>query len=311
LLVYGSAECYWTETHYANKRGNQTTHFRGEEIYLNQRTYLFGHKGADAIEVQPGTHRYEFACQLPPMLPGSFEAKHGRVSYRIKAVLDIPWGFDKESTLLFTVVSHDDLNLDPALKIPCHCEEIKRFCCCFCLSDPLIMTVTLSKTGFVPGEVIPVKIVFKNTSSTDIDATRMSLSRHIRYNSNTPRSKTKHEHEKLIQSQFGGCKRGQQKPYQCNLTLPSTLLKSNAKICRVVQVSYEVKIEAVASGCCSNNIVFRIPITIGSIPLDLNPPVPMQAYAQQNQIKTAPSSQLMPASAPLLDLRKKMTFMVT
>lgn len=189
FVVYGAAKCHWTETKREtqgtgeNRRTvTRTISFDGKEVYLNTRTYLFGYKSADAVEVTSGTHRYDFECLLPPQLPASFEASHGSIRYHVEAVLDVPWSFDKEFELQFTVARNDDLNFQPYLKIPSQSEKIKRFCCLFCESEPLILTVTLPCTGYSPGQNIPVTIVYNNKSNVTITATRINLKRTIEYN---------------------------------------------------------------------------------------------------------------------------------
>lgn len=188
--VYGVACCHWTESQSRttgsgeNRRTtNHTVHFRGENVYLNTKTYLFGYDGAPAVEIPSGTHRYNFALQLPPLLPASFEATHGHIRYDIEAVLDVPWGFDREFKLQFTVLrNNDDLNHDPLLRIPCQMEDITTFCCFCCQSAPLIMTVNVPRTGFAPGQNIPININFVNKSDVDVTRTKINLKRIIRYN---------------------------------------------------------------------------------------------------------------------------------
>jgi Arrestin (or S-antigen), N-terminal domain/Arrestin (or S-antigen), C-terminal domain len=311
FLVYGAAECHWTERQRTSsgflsdrdRNRTHTVHYKGEEVYLNQRTYLFGHPGADAVEVQQGTHRYDFACQLPPMLPASFEASLGHIRYKVKAVLDIPWGFDKEFNLQLTIIRHDDLNLNPALKMPSYSERIQSFgCCLFCNSAPVMMSVVLPYSGFVPGQVVPVTITYKNRSTTDINSTRLSLIRHTRFNSHTPEYKTRFDSEKMVKYQAGGCRRGEEQIINCELTLPMTMLKSNSTFCRVVQISYEVIIEGVTGGC-SKNLRMSIPIEIGSIPLNFNPAALMQPAVGSNQFGVFPPNA---PTAPMdtFDLRK-------
>lgn len=187
-MVYGAAKCHWTETRNVSSgsgRGRttrtETIHFNGKDVYLNTRTYLFGADGGDAITMPSGTHRYDFACQLPPQLPASFEASHGDIRYKVQAVLDVPWGFDKEFDIQFTVVRTDDLNLKPQLKIPCQGEEMKRFCCLFCESEPMIMTVTVPYFGYTPGQDVHVKIKYDNKSNVEITATKINLKRMIEF----------------------------------------------------------------------------------------------------------------------------------
>lgn len=182
LNVYGAAKCHWTEAAGDGQKLNTTIHYKGKDVYLNTKTYLFGSEDGNAIEKASGIHKYHFTCLLPAQLPASFEASHGNICYNIEAVLDIPWGFNKYFKLHFALLRHDDLNSLPELAIPSISEEIKQFCCCFCLSDPLIMTVTLPCSGFTPGQSIPIKISYSNKSTVNVVESNISLKRIICYN---------------------------------------------------------------------------------------------------------------------------------
>lgn len=128
-----------------------------------------------------GTHRFDFACQLPPLLPASFEGSKGNIRYKVEACLDVPWGFDKEFDLSFTVVRNDDLNLQPELKIPSQGEEITRFCCLFCESEPLLMTVSIPFSGYAPGQNINVTVTYNNKSDVEVQHTRICLKRTVEF----------------------------------------------------------------------------------------------------------------------------------
>ena len=187
--MYGAAKCHWTETEQRtqgtgkNRRTvNHTIHYTGKDVYLNSVNYLFGHAGADAVELPSGTHRYNLIFQVPVLVPASFEAKHGSIRYHVEAVLDVPWGFDTEFKVQFRVARNIDLNYQPELKLGSHNEEIKRFCCLCCESDPLMVTLKLPFIGFVPGQGIPYEIWYVNRSDVAVRGTKISLRRIIRYN---------------------------------------------------------------------------------------------------------------------------------
>lgn len=149
---------------------------------MNARTYLLGHQGRQSSEMQPGVYRYTFETLLPSMLPASFEGAHGDIRYNVEACLDIPWRFDKEYKLPFHVVRNDDLNAFPDLKIPFRNEQLKTFCCLFCKSEPLIITVTIPCGGFTPGSSIPITIEYINKSDVEIDSTKINLKRTVKFN---------------------------------------------------------------------------------------------------------------------------------
>lgn len=257
----------------------------GKTVYLNTRTYLFGSEGGILVEIPSGIHKYEFSVRLPSEVPASFEASNGHIRYNVEAVLDVPWDFDQEFKLPFNVFRVFDLNFHPELKIPCKSEEIKRFSCCFCQSEPLIMTVTVPQSGFVPGEKILVTVDYDNRSDIAIISTKISLKRTIRYKSQTPRPKTKLEIEKIVEVFVAGVDPSSSNVVERYLVLPPSMPNSNEQFCDVVQITYELKVEG-ETPAFSNNIELSLPITIGSVQFNND---------QQHGVAAASSSN---ASAP-------------
>lgn len=189
FILHGEAYCTWNErvqkqVGIGNVRRTETRtiHYEGKDVYLNTRTYLYGRQGGSSVDMASGTYRYNFECQLPHSIPASFEGSYGHIRYYIEACLDIPWRFDKEYRIQFTVVRNDDLNERPELKIPCRQEEFAKFCCLFCQSAPMIMTATIPCSGFTPGQMIPVTVNFDNKSTVKVDRTKINFKRFIRFN---------------------------------------------------------------------------------------------------------------------------------
>lgn len=189
FIVSGFAYCSWTESEtYETGTGDnrrtetRTTTYSAKDVYLNTKTYLFGMEGATATEMAAGTYRYDFVCQLPELIPASFEGLHGHIRYSIEAILDIPWRFDKKFIVQFIVVRNDNLNDYPDLRIACQGEEIKTFCCLCCASKPLIVNLTLPFTGYAPGQNINVKIDYNNNSGVEVERTKIKLKRTVRFN---------------------------------------------------------------------------------------------------------------------------------
>ena len=177
VVIYGSAQCKWSETREIHERSNgtrtntryETIYYTGKDVYLNTKKFLFGSYSSESVEILGGIHRYNFAFPLPPMLPTTFEAPQGSIRYNIEAVLEVPWGFNRRSKLPLNVVHHENLNLQPELKHPIESEESKRFCCLFCKSQPLMMTVTLPCSGFAQGQSIAVTVGYVNQSNVKVE----------------------------------------------------------------------------------------------------------------------------------------------
>jgi hypothetical protein len=103
---------------------------------------------------------------IPKAAPSSINEKHGSVRYDVRIKYDRPWAIDDEFVESFTVVCPVDLNLYPILKNPAEKATITTFGYCCCESEPVHFTVSIPKTGFVPGEMVNLKAHINNPTST-------------------------------------------------------------------------------------------------------------------------------------------------
>lgn len=299
IIIHGIAKCHWTEhrsrsvgTGKNRRTEHYTVSYDGNQTFLNSKTYLFGRSGADAIEMQPGTFSYNFACELPLLLPETLAASHGSIAYSVEAVLDIPWRFDKEIQTYFTVVRHDNLNDYPELRMAQRQEEIKTFCCLFCQSGPCMLTVTIPYGGYAAGQTIPIKIEYCNQSNVDVERTRIRLKRFTNFTSQTPETKTKSEKMDVVQIMVDGVKQGTNNNMECSLLLPSILVSSNGRFCRVVRTEYVLQVEGVVGDCHSNPKI-NIPIEIGRVAI---------ADFVQQPTTYFPQQPIVAPTAPLVDI---------
>lgn len=103
-------------------------------------------------------------------LPPTFKSSFGNIKYilvttvhRLRKTDDI---FKNE----FTIKRDLDLNLEPSdIKSVVQDEKIKRFCCWCCSSQNLKICSEVSRTGFVPGDTIDVKVSITNGSDVLVD----------------------------------------------------------------------------------------------------------------------------------------------
>lgn len=109
------------------------------------------------------------------------------------------------------------------------------------------------------------------------------------YFSDTPQTKMKYEHESMVELYLDqGCNEASSSTIEKDLVIPRILMSSNNSYCRVVQVTYELKVKGISSGC-NGNIEMSFPITIGSVPLSFHQTTTLQAPHQNNfVIATAP-----------------------
>lgn len=238
------------------------------------------------IEIAPGAYQFNFQAILPPLLPTSFEAKHGSIRYLINVVIDRPWKFDLTYKVAFTVIKQLDLNYEnPALKIPTKMEIVNTFYCGLCKTAPLYFAVSIPISGFVSGQNIPVSVEINNESRIDVEDIKITLKKIIFYNSQTPRRMTKEEILTEAEIRCGGVLQRNKGKFDQKLLIPA-VPPSNLNYCRVLNVSYEIHVTAKIAGVHRNPVI-KIPITIGTVPLH----VPLLQNQQQFAINypTAPS----------------------
>lgn len=87
-----------------------------------------------------------------------------------------------------------------------------------------------------------------------------------------------------------------------NLEIPLNTICSNGHYCKVVEIYYEVKVEAETSGC-NDNIELSIPIIIGSIPFNDDSTEITQPTAPLEALLIEPIKTLTPSQNPIPDSR--------
>lgn len=183
----------------------------------------------------------------------STEHAHGHIRYTVKANYDISWGFDKDATAPFYVASTLDLNEFPYLREPLKFTEEKIFGCCCCESDPMQLVNVLPKSGFVPGDTIPITIEIHNNSDVRIDFVRVKLKENLTFYTRSPRTDTKHDTTTLNEHFFQTAVAPfQNKIFQTTFYLDPSFEYKLYEGCGIITCEYYIKSEAEASGCHSN-----------------------------------------------------------
>ncbi|XP_039431432.1 arrestin domain-containing protein 17 [Culex pipiens pallens] len=298
----GEAETKWsqteTKTDQEGKQYESTTNLTGQEEYFQIQYYLLGGKNSKEIELEAKSHTYPFTCALPPTLPSSFEGEWGFVRYTIKVTLDRPWKFDQDLKMAFTVISPVDLNQNPRVKDPFKLELEKTFCCFCCASGPLSLIIHIPVTGFVSGQTIPLTIECDNASNVGVESVKLTMRKLLAFHVMTPRRETKKKKEVISEISVGPVEGGNSQTWSQHIQIPP-LPPSNLVNCGIIDVDYDIKVEAVVSGPHAN-LDGNIPIVVGTVPLaSFQPPPP---YTDNPPITDDPSmlptQPVSPASPP-------------
>jgi len=216
-----------------------------------------------AALVPPGNHQFPFSYPLPPGIPSSFSHAHGSIRYTLKSILEKPGMDVKSEKLEVPVHGHTSLPLLMQAHTPASLFKEKTFNKCFLLccvqTPPLRLNVDLPQTHYVPGEVIPLNLRLENHSGKAINALKATLVKHMLFRAG---HHTKNESVTVLNVQL----HNHVHDVAVNLSdrqlpVPSDLIDLTQK-CRLIEVTYVLRVEVVMDETFALNPVLEAPIVI-------------------------------------------------
>lgn len=260
LKITGQSRVRWAES---NNTGSSVNYTGREEYVSHMEKYLESQDG-EKVELKEGTHKYKFSYKLPTDCPTSFEGDFGYIRYTVRIVFERPWKYDLTYKIAFTVVNQLDLNkISPPLNVATVRENMKQFSCGPCRSAPMIMTVCIPMTGYVPGQLIMVTVDVMNKSKKDISEVKIKLRRQVKYVGQSPSERSKSVQCTLVKYQCSGVDRNRSVGYERRLLLPP---EPPSRVTGIIQIEYFVEVTAKVPGMYASPRV-KIPIMIGTVPL--------------------------------------------
>nr|CDJ84550.1 Arrestin domain containing protein [Haemonchus contortus] len=265
LELKGRARTYWTK--HSGKSRKHVSH--SEPYFLEQFNTAYTHKftvtknGKEKERVLPaGVHEIPFSYTLPKSLPSSFEGEFGHIRYTCRAICERPWDFDIVSRKAFTVIGIEDINSDPRLNEPVSISESNHTVAWCCRATGSITgELSLSKSGFTPGEKVNISYRVSNNSSR---AKPLCLKF---VQSTVYRAKTFAGHEQVRSTTRVILKNDKPEVPAHTTTdritdeivVPSVPPRLGK--CKIMSVTYSLDLEI------DQTLVVSCPVTIGSIPL--------------------------------------------
>lgn len=270
MKICGFAETSWRQK---NRRGKERKRrlYQGRVDYLASTTFLVGSENnKHDINIDGGTHTYNFYCTIPEVCPSSFESTTGFIRYLAKVVVLRSKKADKVYTTAFTVLKKVDLNTDTSvIKGPIQAEVVKMVSSGFFSKKPLIMRVDIPQNGFVSGQAIMINTQIDNQSNTPLKGIRFALNLVATYHSQLPRQDTRVEKINLCKVKSAPVDKQTTVNFMEILRVPPTP-PSCPDLCKIIQISYEIDVMAKISGVhLSPSLV--IPIIVGNVPLTVSP----------------------------------------
>jgi len=179
VSAHGGAKVHWTEdvtVRDEEKNGFKTVQktYSNSEAYFESHQYVFG--DGRQVSLVPGTFSYPFTFLIQKNSPASFEHSLGHVRYCVRSKIIRSHNLKVfKCSAQFTVAERLDLNRDPGLMEPRSVSGHKTFGLFCCETGPLSAMVHLSKTGFVPGEVMKICAEIDNKSSRHLDGSSAKI----------------------------------------------------------------------------------------------------------------------------------------
>lgn len=150
--------------------------------------------------------------------------------------------------------------------MPCKEEAVKNIFKLF-KSRKLQVVVSVPKTGYVPGESIPVLISIQNDSAAKIKeiSIKLALKVHckLRYSKRSTEEKISLTKVKSIN------KKESSFDVHEIINIPATP-PTLTDLCKIIHLNYSIRVEVKLAGAHTNQEI-KIPIVIGVIPLGVDP----------------------------------------
>lgn len=262
------------KSHWRKKNGKKKIHYRGNETYMNAVMRICGAEAdSGSIEHPAGNHEYPFTLQLSPQLPSSFEGTRGYVRYFCKATIDRPWKFNSNVKRAFTVIHHLDLNSISEATVPIHGQQKKDLEGCCCSAGSVEISMTLNKTGYVPGEPVVYDLFLDNQSDYRIVAADLILIQIVTYkgfsdsifSSGHPKYHPKQTSFSL-HHQTCNILKGTTDTINRATAIPS-LPPSNLEGCDIISIDYQIKFKVSLDAAFGEKLEIVRNIIIGTVPV--------------------------------------------
>lgn len=264
ITIQGYAKTYWTEG-----TGDDADSYSGHEDYLHSELPVKTSPNGNYFELLPAKYEFNFELMLPAQLPGSYTGRNGKVKYKVLCTVERYLTRNYSYPQPFTVVSKLDLNTNPLYRQPINIETNQKFhlMCCFGNGGRMYIAGHIPVGGFIPGEDIPVKVFTKNSTGFKCISSIIRFVEMAEFR-NTSKKRTKIVNTTLMEKEFGKIKKSEIRELSYSIKVPPIPASTFDK-CGIIELSYYIEVYCKMSGF-HHNISLKMPITIGTVSLNLN-----------------------------------------
>lgn len=261
----------------SNNESTRSLFYSSKEIYAHNEIPLsvFEPRG---IELSPGEHTFDFSMPLEWNLPSSFKGSHGSIKYKLRILIQRPWSFDERHSIPVTVMKN--MPLPPMYRLqPTPLEKQITKTISLFGSRPITMLALLPEDFAVRGEPLRICVTVTNNSGTNVEKLRFCVLQYICYYSHLPLRVQKVEIIPVANKETGSVHKKSERSFAHELLIPETVQPSDDELSGVINISYELRVEAVLRGFFKN-LVLNMPFkmytneTEASVRRPPQPPMP-------------------------------------
>ncbi|XP_034783432.2 arrestin domain-containing protein 1-like [Acipenser ruthenus] len=236
---------------------NDTT-WTVEEPYFNSTLTL-----ADKGTLPAGEHTYTFQFLLPVSAPTSFEGSFGKITYRMRAVIDTPrFAKDYKVQKPFYLLSLLNLNEVPDIEQPSTATTTKKFSYLLVKTGTVTLTASSDLRGYTPGQVIKLSMELYNKSGKDTGSIIASLIQKVTYKS----KRAIYDLRTIAEVEGAGVKGGKNAEWKEQIIVPP-LPQSDLRGCTLIEIDYFIQVSLKYP-----EVQVTLPIYIGNISIN-SPPI--------------------------------------
>lgn len=269
VIVTGNGRVSWTtykvkpEDHHI-----EMVEHSDNETYIDCRICSYTSDNGGQFVLSEGEHVYRFKYILPGWLPSSFEGTHGYIRYAVEVILERPWKFDCTFKKPFSVCRSLDLSRDESLALPAQTELRRKFLLTTHKANKvgfLIIQLSVLKTGYSHHETaIPVEVQVANSSGFSLNSLNLQLRKIVQYMCEHPTREKKEEVLVIATTKMDCLVEDDQRRFIIFVEMPM-IPPTTITFSRLIQITYELKLEACLPGCTHGNPSVTLPITIGTL----------------------------------------------
>ncbi|KAJ8339457.1 hypothetical protein SKAU_G00362430 [Synaphobranchus kaupii] len=220
---------------------------------------------ADKGTLAQGEHSFPFQFLIPASAPTSFEGPFGKITYRVKAVIDTSrFSKDYKAQKPFYLLNLLNLNEVPEIEQPSLAVMTRKFTYLLVKTGTLMLKARSDLRGYTPGQVIKLATEIHNKSGKDTGCVLASLIQKVTY-------KTKraiYDLRTIAEVEGAGVKAGKHAEWKEQIIVPP-LPQSALTGCSLIEIDYFIQVSLK-----SPDAVVTLPIYIGNIAVNLTPSRP-------------------------------------